>query len=75
MTKPALKSLIERTLWTIAQAAIGVLVVVTQNGSIPNQAWYAVPIAGAVAALKSFVASKVGDPNTAAFDKAPEGAV
>lgn len=57
------RDLLERLLWTITQAGVGVLVVEAADWT----AWWAVPIAGLLMYVKGVVAKKVGDPETAAL--------
>lgn len=66
MTKTAFLSLLSRAGWTAAQAALGV-VAVAVGTDIPDTVWWAVPVATALSGLKSFIASKVGDPETVTF--------
>lgn len=73
MTQTALKSLAARAGWTAVQAALGVLTIALTT-NVPSEVWYVTLIATALSAVKSFVASKVGDPNTVKFDTAPASA-
>lgn len=57
------KNLASRAAWTAAQAALAVVSVEAMG--IPL-AWAPI-VATALSALKSFVASKVGDPDTVTF--------
>jgi hypothetical protein len=67
--------LAERAIWTLAEAGIGVAVV--ELAGIP-QVW-AVPIAGALAAVKGALAQKFGNESAAtlpvALEPTPAGAV
>lgn len=59
----AQRDVLARAGWTILQVAVAALVVVLAD--VP--AWWAVPIATALSAAKSIIATKVGDPETATF--------
>ncbi|NYI05262.1 hypothetical protein [Allostreptomyces psammosilenae] len=61
--------LLERTLWTAAQAAAGVLLVAV--GDLPQ--WWAPVLAAALAAVKGTAAGLVGVPGSAATLPAPRG--
>lgn len=58
-----IRDLIERVIWTAAQAGVGVLVVA--NTETPTA--YAAVIAAGLALVKGFVAKKVGNPDSAAL--------
>jgi len=55
------KDLIERVVWTAAQAGVGVLIVA--NTDTPTA--YAAVIASALALVKGFIAKKVGNKDSA----------
>jgi hypothetical protein len=55
-----LKDLAERTLFTGAEAAVGVFVADQAVGAVPGEAWWVVPVAMLAAALKGVLAKKVG---------------
>lgn len=59
------KDLASRALWTALEVVLGFVTVEALN--IPV-AWVPV-VATALSAVKSFVASKVGNPDTVVFDK------
>jgi hypothetical protein len=65
MNKRALKQLAARAAWTALQAGLGLITVATLGVPVA----YAVPVAWALSAIKSYVASKVGDPDTVTFRK------
>lgn len=58
-----LKDLIERVVWTAAQAGVGVLIVANTN----TPTAYAAVFAAGLALVKGFVAKKVGNPDSAAI--------
>lgn len=58
------KDLASRAAWTALQAALGVLTVEVFN--LPTE--LAPIVAVALSALKSYVATKVGNPDTVTFD-------
>lgn len=58
------KDLFARAAWTGLQAALGLVTVATL--SIPIA--YAIPVAWALSAIKSYVASRVGDAETVTFN-------
>lgn len=65
------QDMLERTMWTFIQVWIGLIVV---NGTIAFSQWKITAIAAIPAALdviKSVLASRVGDPDTAAFLRNP----
>lgn len=66
MTKTAFLDTLARAGWTALQSALGVLAVTAQT-DLPQEAWWAVPVASVLSALKSFVASRVGDPHDVSF--------
>jgi hypothetical protein len=59
------KDWLERVSWTAAQAAVGVLAV--EVGGL--DVWWAVGAATALAALKGWVAKRVGNPESASTAK------
>lgn len=61
-----LKDLLERVLWTAAEA--GVAVAITETADLHTA--YAPLIATGLAVLKGWLAKKVGDPDTAGTRKA-----
>ena len=64
-----LRDLATRAAWTAVQAGLGVITVEALDVPV---AW-AVPLAWALSSIKSYVATKVGDPNTVTF-RAPKEA-
>jgi hydrogenase/urease accessory protein HupE len=62
MNKKLLLDIAERTGWTAAQAGLGVII--TYAAGLPPA--YAVPVAGALALLKGYIASHIGEPDSAA---------
>jgi len=69
MTSPTslyVKDLVERIVFTAAEAALGLVVIEIADPDIVDpQAWWAVPLASAAAALKGLVAKKIGKPESA----------
>ena len=63
MEKVFWRDWLERTLWTLAQATISVIIVETADLDY----WWVAPLAMVLAALKGLVASKIGNPETAAI--------
>lgn len=59
------KDWLERVAWTAAQAAVGVLIVETQD----LDQWWVFPIAAGLAGLKGFIAKKIGNPDSASTVK------
>lgn len=59
------KDLAARAFWTVLQALLGVLT--AEALGVPME--YSIVFAGVLSALKSFVATKVGDPETVVFDQ------
>ena len=62
MNKQYLTDLIERVLWTAAEAGIAYALVSIQGAND----WWVIPVATCLAAIKGFVAKKIGDSNSAA---------
>lgn len=70
MNTVALRSLASRSGWTALQAALSVITIdqISDSVSIPAPLqWTLVGLAAGLSALKSFVASKVGDSSTVEF--------
>lgn len=70
MNIKAFRDLLARAGWTAAQAGLGVFTAseVADAVSIPsNWQWAITGIAAGLSALKSIVASRVGDPTTVTF--------
>lgn len=63
MTKK-LRDLLSRAGWTALQAGLGLITV----DALDIPVAYVVPIAWALSSIKSWVATKVGNPNTVTFD-------
>lgn len=68
MNKQTRKDILVRGLWTLVQAAIGVAITVVADLDVV----WAVPIATALSFVKSWVATKFGDPGTVTFTAPPE---
>ena len=62
VSKVWVRDVCERVGWTALQAALGVLT--TNLTGLPVA--YAVPVAAGLSALKGWVATQIGDPNSAA---------
>ena len=69
VTRRWLRDVIERTLWTAAQAGVGVLAAAATDLPI----WAAVPIAAALASAKGWIARHVGDSDSAATLRSDTG--
>lgn len=71
ITSVALKALAARAGWTAFQALVGVLAVWVSTVDVTDQPGWAAAIllvvATGLSAIKSFIASKVGDPETVTF--------
>jgi len=63
-----LKDALSRALWTAAQAALGLLAATGFVDNLPDGTWWAIPLATALSFIKSFVATKVGDPSKVTFE-------
>jgi hypothetical protein len=58
------RDLLARAGWTAGQAALSIVTV----EALGLPVWLAAPAAMALSALKSWVATRVGDPDTVTFD-------
>ena len=71
MDSNALKSLGSRAGWTALQAALGVIIVWASSIDVSDEPGAAATIvalsATVLSVLKSFIASKIGDPDTVEF--------
>lgn len=61
MSQRYIRDLMERVIWTGAQAAAAAIVV----GLTDAAGWWVVPLASLAATLKGLAARKVGDPESA----------
>lgn len=60
-----LKDLLERTVFTMLEAAAALVAVQLSSDAVPDEAWWAVPLAGLAAVIKGFAAKKVGSSESA----------
>lgn len=76
MNVDVIKAILARAGWTAAQAALSVISIDQLSSAvhIPGSLqWALVGIAAGLSTLKSFVATKVGDPSTVTFGSKSDG--